>query len=202
MLHLVRKFAAIGVIFLLAACTGVQDNVFVLLEEPDGTVGAVEVSNEKGSEVIAKAGESVGMDAVGRAPSKPKVLETEVIRGIFEEALEAEPEPPATFILNFELGGTQLTPESEARLPDVLAEVARRVSPNVEVVGHTDRMGAASFNYTLALERAELLRDILVDTGLDPGLVEVSSHGEANPVVPTEDEVSQPRNRRVEVTVR
>jgi len=202
MLCSVRKFAALGLISLLAACSAVQDNVFVLLEEPDGTIGAVEVSNEKGSQTIAKAGESVGMDAVGRAPSEPKVLETEVILEIFGETLEAEPEPPVTFILNFELGGTQLTPESEAILKDILAEVARRNSPNVEVVGHTDRMGSASFNYTLALDRAEVLRDILVDNGLDPGLVEVSSHGEANPVVETEDEVSQPLNRRVEATVR
>ena len=85
MLCIVRRLAAIGLVSLLAACTGVQDNVFVLLEEPDGTVGAVEISNEKGSETIAKAGESVGMDAVGRAPSKPRVLETEVILKIFDE---------------------------------------------------------------------------------------------------------------------
>lgn len=202
MQNTVGKFAALGFILLLAACSGVKDNVFVLLEEPDGSIGSVEISNDQGSQTIDERGESVGMDSAGRAPSEPRVLEAKVIREIFDEALEAEPEPPVTFILHFKRGGTELTPESEAILDDIQAEVARRASPNVEVVGHTDRTGASDFNYTLALDRARLLRDILVESGLDPGLVEVSSHGEANPVVPTEDEVSQPLNRRVEATVR
>jgi outer membrane protein OmpA-like peptidoglycan-associated protein len=43
---------------------------------------------------------------------------------------------------------------------------------------------------------------LLVAAGLDPSLVDVTSHGEADPLVPTPDERLEPRNRRVEITVR
>ena len=43
---------------------------------------------------------------------------------------------------------------------------------------------------------------LLAAEGIDPGALEITSHGEANPLVPTGDNVSEPRNRRVEVTVR
>ena len=50
--------------------------------------------------------------------------------------------------------------------------------------------------------RAERVRDLLIAEGLDPTLIEVDSHGENNPLIPTADEIAEPRNRRVEVTVR
>ena len=46
------------------------------------------------------------------------------------------------------------------------------------------------------------MRDLLVAAGLDAALVEVASHGESNPLVPTPDNTAEARNRRVEVTVR
>ena len=38
--------------------------------------------------------------------------------------------------------------------------------------------------------------------GADPRLIEMSSHGENNPLVPTADNIHEPRNRRVEISVR
>jgi outer membrane protein OmpA-like peptidoglycan-associated protein len=43
---------------------------------------------------------------------------------------------------------------------------------------------------------------LLAAERIDPGSLEITSHGEANLLVPTADNVSEPRNRRVEVTVR
>ena len=50
--------------------------------------------------------------------------------------------------------------------------------------------------------RANAIRSLLVDVGIDPSLVEASSHGEADLLIKTADEVSEPANRRVEITVR
>jgi len=38
--------------------------------------------------------------------------------------------------------------------------------------------------------------------GVSPDHIEINYHGEANPLVKTEEGVAEPRNRRVEVTVR
>jgi outer membrane protein OmpA-like peptidoglycan-associated protein len=43
---------------------------------------------------------------------------------------------------------------------------------------------------------------MLREHGVDPSILDITSHGEGNPLVPTGDQVSEPRNRRVEITVR
>jgi outer membrane protein OmpA-like peptidoglycan-associated protein len=54
----------------------------------------------------------------------------------------------------------------------------------------------------LSTERARHVRDQLVEKGVDAELISVTSHGEDNPLIPTPDEVAEPKNRRVEVVVR
>jgi outer membrane protein OmpA-like peptidoglycan-associated protein len=76
------------------------------------------------------------------------------------------------------------------------------VAPDVSVIGHTDTTGADTANAALGLQRASVIRDQLLQTGLDPALVEVVSFGESDLLVPTADNVAEARNRRVEVIVR
>jgi len=74
--------------------------------------------------------------------------------------------------------------------------------PEVVVIGHTDTMGSAKANIALGMRRANSVRDILVNAGLAPSTVEVTTHGEADLLVKTPDNTPEPRNRRVEITVR
>ena len=46
------------------------------------------------------------------------------------------------------------------------------------------------------------MRDILIGLGVGPDIIRIFSHGEGNPLIPTPDDVPEPRNRRVEVLVR
>jgi peptidoglycan-associated lipoprotein len=80
--------------------------------------------------------------------------------------------------------------------------VRLRPAPDVSVIGHTDTTGEADPNVALGMRRATLIRDLLVKTGLDPGQVDVASHGEADLLVPTPDNTEEAKNRRVEVIVR
>lgn len=193
--------AAILLVMLVSGCAIPSDNLFVLLEDSDGSVGSVEISNDQGTQILENPNQAAGLDAASETPVTEEIT-IEQWRNIFAEAIAAEPPPPLTFILYFQLGGTDLTAPSQELLEEVLLNVRLRVAPEVSVVGHTDRTGDSASNDVLALRRAESLRDILVDQGLDPDLVEIDSHGEANPLFPTEDGVSELRNRRVEVTIR
>ena len=47
-----------------------------------------------------------------------------------------------------------------------------------------------------------MVRTLLIDAGLDQAAIEVTSHGEAALLVTTPDETYEPRNRRVEITIR
>ena len=74
--------------------------------------------------------------------------------------------------------------------------------PEVVVAGHTDTMGDAASNATLGLKRATTVRAILVQAGLPTSTIAIASHGEADLLVKTRDNTPEPRNRRVEITVR
>lgn len=175
----------------------------VLLPEPDGTVGQVTVSGQdRSSRVLGKAFESASVGKPGEAVRDLGIMDGDRVEKIFGRALASQPEMVKVFILYFQSGKTLLTPESEALVDDILNTIRQRNSRDISVVGHTDRVGDADKNNELAKKRSGFTARILMDKGVDPDLIEITSHGETNPIVPTSDGVAEPRNRRVEVMIR
>jgi len=173
-----------------------------LAADPEsGEVGHLTISNTAGQVELGERHASTRV-ATGRAPAQPVTLSEAEIEQLFGPALAVLPPPAVRFLLYFELGTDTLTPESKTQLLAVLAAVRGRVAPDVNVVGHTDTIGPTRRNATLGLERASLIREQLLKTGLDAALIEVASHGESDLLVPTADNIEEPRNRRVEVVVR
>lgn len=185
----------------LASCAR-NKGMVVLLAGPDGKAGQVVVSNKGGTQVLKNAGQAVEVPDAEKAPMSPVAMNDEKIQENFGEALSALPPPPIHFILYFRTDTTVLTDESRKLLAQVLPTTVERKSMDVSVVGHTDRVGTPEYNCSLGMERALLIKKILVSLGIDPAFIEVASHGEGNPLVKTEDEVRESRNRRVEVVVR
>jgi OOP family OmpA-OmpF porin len=124
------------------------------------------------------------------------------VASLFGDVLDALPLPPRTFTLYFRFGTDTLTDDSRALVPQILDEVKARPVPEVIIIGHTDSTGTADANAALGLKRATMVRSLLVEAGLDTSFVEVTSHGEVDPLFRTPDSVAEPRNRRVEITVR
>jgi outer membrane protein OmpA-like peptidoglycan-associated protein len=171
----------------------------VLLDNGDGTVGKVLVTGRQGVTTLEKVRESTLLAQAGG----PSFVATEAqIRQDFGAALAISPKKPKIFQLNFQFGGAKLTPESERDLADVIAEIESREVPDISVIGHTDTVGNADQNYKVGLDRARLVGALLQSAKLSSANVTVDSHGEMNLLKPTADEVNEPANRRVEVTVR
>jgi len=80
--------------------------------------------------------------------------------------------------------------------------VSKYDAGEVVVTGHTDRVGNDTENDRLSLERAGVMRARLVAAGVPAERITMAGRGEREPLVPTADEVSEPRNRRVEVKLR
>jgi outer membrane protein OmpA-like peptidoglycan-associated protein len=129
-------------------------------------------------------------------------LEEGQIKEIFGSAIAAQPEPPVRYILYFHTASNKLTDDSLWLVPQILSSIQVRKSTWVGVVGHADRVGWRTTNYELSLSRAKAVKDILVSKGIDTGSIQIDSHGEDNALIWTDDEVPEPRNRRVEVTIR
>jgi outer membrane protein OmpA-like peptidoglycan-associated protein len=177
------------------------DVVVVLLPDADtGTVGRVVVSNSQGSTELASAWASTRI-TTAQAPQVRTLSESEV-KSRFGDVIATLPPPPRHFTLPFQFDSEELTGEGRRLVQEVLKVVKNYPAPDIVVTGHTDTTGNARTNVELGLRRANAVRSMLVQTGLSTLMIEARSHGEAELLVPTGDNVSEPRNRRVEITVR
>ena len=176
-------------------------DIIVLLPDDQGKTGAIVVSSAGVERRLDRPGQTVTVEA-GSPPGLPTVIPGQDVQAIAGPALAALPKPPLQFILYFEHDSTDLTPKSQALLKKVLGMIRDRAPVDISVVGHTDTVGLKGYNYALSMRRARAVATILLGQGVDPSTLEISSHGKDNPLVPTGDQVPEPRNRRVEITVR
>jgi outer membrane protein OmpA-like peptidoglycan-associated protein len=193
-----RRILPVLVLFLLASCSSRQ-SLFVVLPNPDGSSGAVTIEDGQKSVVLDQpyaAGEVRGGAA---APVK---IDQAQVQQIFGNALAAQPVLPSHFVLYFERDSDTLTPESQRQYQAVFADIKRRPVYEVEVIGHTDTLGSPPHNQQLSMSRAEMIRDRLVHDGISPKSISVAGRGQLDLAVPTADQVAEPKNRRVEITVR
>ncbi|MRR54680.1 MAG: OmpA family protein [Deltaproteobacteria bacterium] len=191
----------LAVLFCLTACS--RDRaVVVLLPQPDGSTGKLVVSNLGGSQMLQEPNQATAIQSAKSAPKEPEILDEQKIQDIFGNTIKALPPAPIHFILYFKTGTTELSGDSRKLLGKILPAIVDHGSTDVSVVGHTDRVGPRKYNFHLGMERAILVQKFLLALGIDPRFFEVTSHGEDNPLIPTEDEVREPKNRRVEVVVR
>jgi OmpA-OmpF porin, OOP family len=184
---------------LLPACSMTKE-LIVLLPEEDGTLGSVAIGEGERSVIISAPLAVAKIDARGRV--KQEAINQAEVDQIFQAALAAQPPKPISFILYFEEGQTQVTPGSQASLEALFAEVNRRQAVEVQITGHTDRVGSVADNDRLSHARAQAVWDILGQLGLRSEFIRAVGRGEREPLVPTPDEQPEPRNRRVEVIVR
>ena len=178
------------------------ENIFALLPEPDGSPTAIVVRNQAGSQELNLPNQAVRVPRNDVAPGAPSVLTEPDVRRLFGAAIDSLPQPEVSFLLHFDEGRQTLNAESLATIPLILAAIRERHSTSVTVIGHTDTVDTPQFNYRLGMQRAQNVANILYGQGLSASDVTVSSHGDADLLVKTERGKDEPRNRRVEVTVR
>jgi len=176
--------------------------LIALLPDPEsGITGHARVSNEFGATNLATPRAATQVKSDGPPGAVTAVGEDEVTR-LFGAALAALPPEPKHFTLYFKFESDALTDESGQKVPEILAAVKRLTAPEVVVIGHTDTLGDAKANIALGLRRAMSVKGVLVDAGIAPPLIDVASHGEADLLIKTRDNKAEPRNRRVEISVR
>jgi peptidoglycan-associated lipoprotein len=186
-----------------AGAPSVIHDIIALLPDPESRkVGRVVVSSPLGGSVELTHKREATRVVVGQPPHSPFRFSKDQVQQLYGEALSALPPAPRHFLLYFQSGSNQLSPKSEQLLTEIPAVVKSRSVPDVSVIGHTDTTGTAQANIELGRSRATLIRDRLVAVGLDASLMTVASHGEADLLVHTPDETPEPRNRRVDVSVR
>jgi outer membrane protein OmpA-like peptidoglycan-associated protein len=204
---------AVAVALLPAACGGARvapvaptappaTTLIALLPDPEtGVTGHARATNEFGTANLATS-RAATLVKSNAAPGAVSTLSEADVARLFGPALAALPPEPKHFTLYFVFESDALTDESSRKVPEILAAVKQLTVPEVVVVGHTDTLGDAAANVALGLKRAKSVQGILAAAGIPPQLIEVASHGEADQLVKTGNNKAEPRNRRVEISVR
>jgi outer membrane protein OmpA-like peptidoglycan-associated protein len=190
-----------GALLIGCAVAGCASRSYVaLLANEDGSVGKVHVSGPGGITYLDQERQAA---VIGGTPGKTFALEDDRLARDFAKAVAATPKAPTGFLLYFEFDSVRLTTESTAMIPHVLEAVRERRGADISVIGHTDTVGDAVRNDTLGRERAGHVAGLIRARAQAQRLrVAVESHGENNLLVKTPDNTEEPRNRRVEITVR
>jgi outer membrane protein OmpA-like peptidoglycan-associated protein len=223
--------ALLGAVMALVLLFPATKEMVVVLPSADGHVGAVVV--ERGDErfILNEAFATTRLTSDGQV--KLQILEQPEVQPAVEEAPASEspadqpaaprspfeqvaavfpwfggavaalPPRPASFYLYFVTGTDELTEASKLEFARMLDELRSRPTPDIVVIGHTDRVGAPEANDELSLQRAERMKADLVAQGIaPPERIRAAGRGEREPVVQTDDGVDEPLNRRVEINVR
>ena len=187
----------------LGACAAPPNTreLVVLVPDSNGRTGAVAVTSPWGSSSMLDKPYTMALLERGDRVDTPPIARDEVAK-LFMHSIAAQPERPISFLLYFQLDTDEYTPESKEAFEKVFSEIARRKVAEIAVIGHTDRVGSLEYNDALSLRRAVRVRTDFVDRGIPDNAISVAGRGEREPIVPTADEVSEPRNRRVEINVR
>ncbi len=196
---LIRLILIISLAVLAGGCAG--KSLVALAPDPDGRIGSISVGNEAGSISIDKPYHAVTVGNIKNKPGTPVDLGKESLDKTFAEALSIQPMRPLHFLLYFEKD-TALTSDSINLLPEIIIAIRERNSSFISVIGHTDTVGSREYNTALSNKRATAVKELLVKRGAESTAILTTSHGKENPLVPTADNVNEPKNRRVEVVVR
>lgn len=103
--------------------------------------------------------------------------------------------------VNFEIGSTKLTAESQSVLDDMAATLTKYSSMVVEVSGHTSNTGSISLNRRLSQQRADAVASYLAAKGVKPANLKAKGYGPDKPVADNATAEGRTANRRVELHI-
>ena len=108
---------------------------------------------------------------------------------------------PKNFIVYFGFDKTNLTDVARATIDEVVAAVNAMGTTALSLVGHTDTVASGAYNQALSEARARRVSDALSTRGVPAGAMTLAGRSENDLAIATGDNVREPLNRRVEITL-
>ncbi|MCX6155885.1 MAG: OmpA family protein [Candidatus Kapabacteria bacterium] len=101
--------------------------------------------------------------------------------------------------VEFDVAKADLKKSSEKTLSNAVKALTKAQNVEIEIVGHTDNQGDRDKNVKLSLDRAETVKNWLIDKGISGTRLKTRGMGPDEPLVPNTTDENRQRNRRVEL---
>lgn len=174
-----------------------------------GLIGAAAGASQKGDDKLAKAavGGIIGA-AVGGAIGSTLDAQAEDLRNSIGNSNISVTNNGEYLVVNmpqdvlFASDSASLRPDLTSSISAVAGSLMRYPNSTIEVIGHTDNEGAASYNQDLSQRRAVAVADVLRGSGVPSGRLSAYGRGEDQPVASNLSDAGRAQNRRVEIIIR
>ena len=114
-------------------------------------------------------------------------------------ALHPKSPIPDLAVIRFGYKKSTLTPASQVTLDGIVESLQDTPGARVEVYTYTDNIGSAWYNRGLSEERAETIKQLFIDRGIDASRIGTHGMGENNPIANNTTEAGRSQNRRAEI---
>lgn len=101
----------------------------------------------------------------------------------------------------FDFDKATLRPESTSELERLTKLLNDVPTMRIEISGHTDNKGSATYNQTLSENRAKAVVDYLISKGIVASRLEYKGYGLQQPIAPNETDEGRQLNRRTEFKI-
>ncbi len=158
------------------------------------TTSAADATSTTGatSTVVGQTSTTAAAGSV-TAPPLPSTPEAQAAQAAITTAIDGR-------TMGFRKNSSALSDAGKAVVIDAAAAM-KATTAKVEVGGHTDSKGRSELNQALSQERADAVRQALIDAGVDASRVTARGYGKDVPIATNQTESGRTKNRRIELRV-
>ena len=191
-----QKFSAVGPVYSLAASRG-------------SARASIPVQQDWLQKNIVKSGVSgIYRFANGEWKSVPATLDkdrtafsfTYTEQGVYA-LLAVPPRVVRLYNIYFDLGQAVIRKEAERPLYQIIDDLKAVPDAKLEISGHTDTTGSEQLNIELSSQRATVIKNFMVQNGVDPSRLIARGYGSRYPIAPNNSPENMQKNRRTEFTL-
>ena len=100
--------------------------------------------------------------------------------------------------IRFDFNKATIKPESMGVINELVKMMKENLNTKFEIQGHTDSHGNDDYNMKLSQQRADSVKSILVELGIEESRLSSKGYGESKPISDNNTQEGKANNRRVE----
>jgi len=108
---------------------------------------------------------------------------------------------PVSYMVFFNLGSTKLSDQDQNTVAQAAQVYKTKANARVMVTGYADTVGSPSANMALSQQRANVVKNLLVQSGVPAAAITTAASGDTGLLVETAAQTNQPKNRRVVIVI-